>query len=110
VFLGWPTVKAILGQKIVPGYVDRYHARHGFDAQYTTTPCDPNRPRNLFEPVNGHHGAHGTFDDCAKSRDLIAPLTTRLGAAGVLATAAVIATASVGGLLFWLGRATRRSS
>jgi hypothetical protein len=108
VLLGWPTVKAVLGQKLVPGYVDRYLARHGFDAQYTSTRRDPSRPRNLFEPVAGDRGAHGTFDDRAKSQDLVARLTTRLGAAGVLATAAVVASASIGGLVFWLGRATRR--
>ena len=104
VFLGWPTVKAVFGQKLFPGYVDRYLARHGFDAQYTSTRRDPSRPSNLFKPVRGDHGAHGTFDHCAKKRDLVAPLTVRLGAAGVMATAAVVGAATVGGLVALLAR------
>jgi NAD(P)-dependent dehydrogenase (short-subunit alcohol dehydrogenase family) len=106
VFLGWPTVKAVLGQKLFPGYIDRYLARHGFDGQYTATPRDPNRPRNLFSPVAGEHGAHGSFDNRAKERNVMARVTARLGAAGVVATAGIVIAASVGGLLFWLGRAS----
>jgi hypothetical protein len=104
VLLGWPTVKAVFGQKLFPGYVDRYLARHWFYEQYTYKPRDRNRPRNLFTPIAGVHGAHGAFDHCAKKRDLIAPLTTRLGAAGTLATAALVVGATFGGLVALLAR------
>lgn len=96
IYLGWPTVKAILGQKLVPGYIDRYLARHGFEAQYTTKRRDPDRPSNLFSPVPGDHGAHGTFDAQARDHDVIAAVTTRLGAAGVTIGAAAAAAAAVG--------------
>ncbi|HAF03058.1 MAG TPA: short-chain dehydrogenase, partial [Spartobacteria bacterium] len=33
-------------------------------------PEDPNRAHNLWEPVPGDHGAHGSFDERAKSRSL----------------------------------------
>jgi hypothetical protein len=30
VYLGWPTVKAVFGEKLAPGVADRSLARHGF--------------------------------------------------------------------------------
>jgi hypothetical protein len=68
VYVGWPTVKAILGgARIAPGYGDRRLAEMGYRAQQTDEPEDPNRPHNLWESVAGDHGAHGRFDDRARS-------------------------------------------
>jgi len=61
----WPTVKAVWGNNLVPGYADRYLARHGYDAQMIDEPENPNRPDNLYQPLPGDHGAHGVFDDRA---------------------------------------------
>lgn len=66
VYVGGPTVKAIVGNKLVPGVGDWYLARNGFDAQQLPVPEDPGRPDNLFEPVPGDYAAHGDFDDRAK--------------------------------------------
>jgi NAD(P)-dependent dehydrogenase (short-subunit alcohol dehydrogenase family) len=65
IYVGWPTVKAVVGNKIAAGYADHYLARHGYDAQQYDGFADPNRPNNLWEPVPGDHGAHGHFDDRA---------------------------------------------
>jgi hypothetical protein len=46
---------------------DDYLARTGYDSQQHDGPEDPNRPNNLWEPVAGDHGAHGTFDKRAHS-------------------------------------------
>jgi NAD(P)-dependent dehydrogenase (short-subunit alcohol dehydrogenase family) len=67
VYVGWPTLKAIVGNKIVPGYADHYLARNGYDAQQTDEPVEPGRRDNLWETVPGDHGAHGTFDARAKN-------------------------------------------
>ncbi|MCA1613450.1 MAG: SDR family oxidoreductase [Acidobacteria bacterium] len=64
-YVGFPTVKAIIGDKLAPGYADRYLARNGYEAQQTGEPDDPNRPDNLWGPVAGDRGAHGPFDDRA---------------------------------------------
>ncbi len=66
-YVGWPTVEAIVGDKIAPGWLDHYLARHGYDSQMTDEPEDPDRPDNLWEPVPGDHGAHGRFDHLARS-------------------------------------------
>jgi NADP-dependent 3-hydroxy acid dehydrogenase YdfG len=68
VYVGWPTVEAIVGNKLAPGWLDRYLGKTGFDAQQTSEPEDPNRPDNLWKPVMGDHGAHGRFDGQARER------------------------------------------
>lgn len=66
--IGYPTLKAIWGNKLVPSYADHVLADTGYDAQQTDVPEEPDRPSNLWEPVDEQvdHGAHGGFDDRAK--------------------------------------------
>ncbi len=66
VYVGRTTVMSILGNKIAPGVLDRYLARTGYGAQQTAEAVDPDRPVNLFHPVAGDHGAHGSFDSRAQ--------------------------------------------
>jgi NAD(P)-dependent dehydrogenase (short-subunit alcohol dehydrogenase family) len=66
IWVGLPTVKAILANRIVPGLLDRYLAKSGYTGQLTAEPSDPAAPGNLFDPVNGAYGAHGRFDDQAR--------------------------------------------
>ncbi len=79
IYVGWPTVKAIVGNKIAPGFADHYLARMGYDAQQYDGYADPNRPNNLWEPLPGDWGAHGDFDDRAQdsSSELWASLHKR---------------------------------
>ena len=67
IYVGWPTVKAIVGNKVAAGYIDRYLAKMGYEAQQYNGLVDPNRPNNLYEPLPGDRGAHGEFDDRATS-------------------------------------------
>src|SRR5687767_2124595 len=66
-YVGYPTVEAIIGDKIAPAFADWYLARNGYEAQQTNEPVEPDRRDNLWEPVPGDHGAHGTFDDRAST-------------------------------------------
>lgn len=61
-FVGYPTVQTILGNKFLPGFLDNYLAKIGIKGQQTSEPADPNRKNNLYEPMPGDHGAHGTFE------------------------------------------------
>ena len=45
--------------------MDRYLARTNYEAQQTDQPVEADRRDNLWTPVPGDHGAHGTFDDRA---------------------------------------------
>lgn len=80
-YVGWPTVEAIVANKFIPGALDRYLARNGFQSQQTSEPEDPNRPDNLWEPVPGDRGAHGTFDAVAHERSW--ELRANLGRLGI---------------------------
>ncbi|MCA1600513.1 MAG: SDR family oxidoreductase [Acidobacteria bacterium] len=62
-YIGYPTVEAIVGDKIAPAFADWYLAKNGYDAQQTDEPVEPDRRDNLWEPLPGDHGAHGTFGD-----------------------------------------------
>ncbi|MFZ0804726.1 MAG: SDR family oxidoreductase [Candidatus Sulfotelmatobacter sp.] len=96
VYVGLPTVEAIVGNKLAPSLLDRYLGKTGFASQQTCDPEDPNRPNNLWEPLPGDHGAHGSFDERAHGRswELRASLDRRWIGAGVAAIAAAVWLAS----------------
>ena len=88
----WSSVKAIFGNKLAPSFADHYLARSGYGAQQHDGPEDPNRPNNLYEPVPGDHGAHGTFDSRSRERSTelwleTHPWITLAAALGVAGTA-----------------------
>ena len=91
--VGWPTVKAIVGNAIAPGFADRYLARNGYDAQQTDEPIDPNRPDNLFQPVPGAQAAHGPFDDTSRARSTQLWARTHRRLLGASAAASAVALA-----------------
>jgi NAD(P)-dependent dehydrogenase (short-subunit alcohol dehydrogenase family) len=66
------TAATILGNKVASGLLDRYLARTGYSSQQMSQPTSPDRPENLWEPVDGpggrDFGAHGSFDQQAKAR------------------------------------------
>lgn len=70
VYVGFSSVKAIVGNKMMPGVGDWYLSRVGYESQQLDVPEDPNRPDNLFAPVDSRPGAHGTFDARAKGHSL----------------------------------------
>jgi short-subunit dehydrogenase len=69
-YVGFPAVKAIVGNRIAPRLLDHYLAHAGFRSQQTGEPEDPDRPDNLWHPVPGHQAAHGAFDGSARSRSV----------------------------------------
>ncbi|MFL6528516.1 MAG: SDR family oxidoreductase [Chthoniobacterales bacterium] len=94
VYVGGPTVEAVVGNKIAPAFADWYLSRNCFDAQQTDEPENPSRADNLYEPVDADrdHGTHGRFDSRSsdfsvqvwanKNRNWLA-----LGAVGLLGAA-----------------------
>lgn len=105
IYVGASTVAAIVGNKLAPGLGDWYLARTGVDSQQTSESEQPDRPNNLWEPVDGERdfGAHGRFGDRAMSRSAQLWLTLHRGAA----FAGLAAVAMAG--LFLAGRLTRRA-
>jgi len=62
IWVGMPTVKAIIANRFAPGLLDRYLAKVGFSGQLTGDAAAPDAPGNLFDSVPGDYGAHGRFD------------------------------------------------
>jgi NAD(P)-dependent dehydrogenase (short-subunit alcohol dehydrogenase family) len=90
-WVGWPTVKAIAGNRVVPWYADRYLAKNGVESQQHDGLEDPNRAHNLWEPVPGDHGARGDFDDRATDRSPQLWATTHRGLLTLVAGAGLAA-------------------
>ena len=65
-WIGWSATMAIIGQRLIPGILDRYLAKGAWDSQ-TTNRLPPGHPvkhhrDNVDHPVPGDRGAHGPFD------------------------------------------------
>jgi short-subunit dehydrogenase len=77
VFVGWPTARAIWGQRFLPGLLDHLAARLAWDGQLYDGAPAPDQPVDLYQPVPGHQSAHGAFDSRAKTGSWEMQLTTR---------------------------------
>ena len=95
-FVGAPTVLTVWAERFVPGLLDRYLGRTGFDSQQTDEDHDPAVPTDLWEPVSGDRGARGRFAGMAhdSSPALWVSRNRRWVAAGVFAA---VVTAARGG-------------
>lgn len=91
-WVGRSSYMTILGQRLVPGYLDRMLARAAFSGQQTSEPAE-DRPDNLFEPVAGDYGARGRFDSRATTRSpalwLAENRSTVASALGLVAVGAI---------------------
>jgi len=69
-WVGGSTMATLVANKVFPGLLDRYLARSGYKSQQTADEDQPDRPSNLWAPVDTQPGsdraAHGRFDDQAK--------------------------------------------
>jgi short-subunit dehydrogenase len=77
IYVGWPALQATLGNRVLPGLLDRLLARTAWDGQFTDEPVGPGREDNLYRPVGADPGAHGRFDAEAHARSWEAWLARR---------------------------------
>jgi NAD(P)-dependent dehydrogenase (short-subunit alcohol dehydrogenase family) len=93
-YVGGPTVEAIVGDKIAPDILDHYLGATCVEAQQTNELENPARPDNLWKPVDNEqdYGAHGRFD--GRARDFSAQLWANKNrnwlALGLLAAVAAV--------------------
>src|SRR5581483_10990709 len=95
-WIGWSTTKAIIGQRVMPGFLDHFLAKRAWSGQMTEA-LPEGHPRthhrdNVDAPLPGDRGAHGPFD--ATSRALSTKLWARTHktalAAALLAAVALV--------------------
>lgn len=71
IWVGGSTVEAVVGNKLMPGLLDRFLARRGYEGQLSEEPAGvAGDAGNLFVPPCGDPGAHGRFDRRAKAHTL----------------------------------------
>lgn len=99
-WIGFPTVKAILGTRLIPGLLDRYLARRAHDGQQGPLPVEAGRADNLHEAVDTAPGAHGRFDDEASAHSVQLWISTH--------RPAVLAVAGLAAMALGMGWAARR--
>ncbi len=107
VWVGLPTLGAIFGQRLLPGLLDRYLAKRGYDAQQTGRRPWPSPP-NLFAPVAGDHGAHGHFELQARNHAPFTRVGARMGAAALQGVAAGLLLSAVALAVWSLRGGARR--
>lgn len=76
VLLGFPTFRAVWAQRLIPGLLDRYVARHGWDSQFVDKPNDQTADI-LFDTLPGDPGAHGPYCDREQEPDLLMRFQSR---------------------------------
>jgi short-subunit dehydrogenase len=94
-YVGFPTVKTIIGNKVAPWLVERVLAKQGYKGQQSDKPADPSRPDNLFSPPPGDQGAHGPYDAKARTSSIQAELAKNRGALVAAAGAVFVLTGSL---------------
>ncbi len=79
-WLGGDTLLTILGNTILPGFLDHYLARKAVIGQQTKKPVSPDREDNLEAPVTLLHRTRGSFTrESANSATLVPGEIARVG-------------------------------
>ncbi len=66
IMVGYTTVEATLGEKLIPGLLDRYLATAAWEGSMLPEANDSQQPDNFWEPVPRDLGSHGPFDRMAR--------------------------------------------
>src|SRR6478735_3673729 len=66
-YVAWPALKTIVGNKLFPNLGDRLAAKQAWEGQMTKELQSPSTSANLFTPVKGRQGSHGRFDARARA-------------------------------------------
>jgi NAD(P)-dependent dehydrogenase (short-subunit alcohol dehydrogenase family) len=70
-WIGLSTLKVILGNMLLPAWLDHYLARVAFSGQETKQPVTAERADNLMAPVRSLHRTRGRFGQEAQDRAIV---------------------------------------
>jgi NAD(P)-dependent dehydrogenase (short-subunit alcohol dehydrogenase family) len=103
-WIGGPTVEAILGTMVAPNLLDHMMTRRAWDGQMTDEPAQP-RKGNLFDVPPGDPGSHGRFGSrsCANVMRISGSMARSL-----VTSAALGCVAGAAGLGWFFGRRNAR--
>jgi NAD(P)-dependent dehydrogenase (short-subunit alcohol dehydrogenase family) len=93
----WAAQRLLWGQKLSPRAGDLVLLRNGWESQTTGEPKPVDSPDNLWAPLPGDPGAHGRFDEDARTSSGWTAARLRLGKiVGIAVLAAPLAAAAIG--------------
>jgi NAD(P)-dependent dehydrogenase (short-subunit alcohol dehydrogenase family) len=99
-WVGGSTAATLIANAVMPGLLDRYLAKTGFNSQQTSDPRDPDQPANLWKPADTSRdfGTHGIFDGRSTDRSYQLVASQHHGVVAAAAGAVLVgaATAVVG--------------
>jgi short-subunit dehydrogenase len=95
-WVGMPTVEAIVGQRVIPGLLDRMLGKSGYESQQYDGEASPDRPDNLWKSLPGDYGAHGDFDKRARGHSKELWLATHPWALAAAAIGAAAGLSAIG--------------
>lgn len=67
-FLTGASVKTIWADQCIPGFVDKYLAKSGYSSQQYGGENDPQKPNNLWTPIDEDRGSHNGFYERSKKK------------------------------------------
>jgi hypothetical protein len=89
-WIGLSTLKVILGNMILPAFLDHYLAKVAFQGQETAQRVSPDRKDNLITPVHSLHRTRGSFRNESNDTAVVA-----------VGTVARVAPLIIGGILMF---------
>jgi NAD(P)-dependent dehydrogenase (short-subunit alcohol dehydrogenase family) len=95
-YVGMPTVKTIVGNKVAPWLVERVLAKQAYGGQQSDTSADPGRGDNLTSPLPGDPGAHGPYHEKARTSSVQTKIAKRRGLVGMVTALVLILTGFFG--------------
>ncbi|GHG53955.1 hypothetical protein GCM10012320_25030 [Sinomonas cellulolyticus] len=99
-WVGGSTAATLIANAVMPGLLDRYLAKTGFNSQQTSDPRDPDQPANLWKAADTSRdfGTHGIFDGRSSDRSYQLVASQHHGVVAAAAGAVLVgaATAVVG--------------
>jgi hypothetical protein len=87
----------VWGDRFASAMLDHYLAATGVSGQQAEEPVEPDRQDNLYHPVPEDRGAHGRFDDIARTRSTHLWVTKHRGP--LIGAAAALAAGALAGLV-----------
>jgi hypothetical protein len=72
-WIGASTLKVILGNMVLPAFLDRFLAKNAYEAQETSVPVSTDRKDNLMAPVGDLHRTRGRFGNEAAATVFAVP-------------------------------------
>lgn len=96
VLVGWPTMKAVVGNALAPFVADRVLARDGYAMQQTDEAEDPDRADNLFAPVPLDVAAEGRFSEESRGHAVRISGRAVRGAGAIAAAGALVGVVTLG--------------